>query len=228
MARSPTPRKARGQGRPRTKGSVGRQALIAAAREGLIKKPPGELTLLEIAQIAGVDPALIRYYFGQLPDLFTAAAIEITKDLRSRLAALIVEHGPVRDRLKHRILVYLEVFRQNPNYHRLVIDHVYKLENDDKQVVLKLLRQSVEELEDLVREGVQSGEFRPIDARFLQVAIGAMCEFFFSARPVVQAILGKPADDAGLPEHYAQMITDLVAEPSKKTRAPARLRAVRR
>ena len=211
------PAKARRQGRPTVKGSVGREVLVEAARQALRTKSPAEITLAVIAQIAGVDRALIRYYFGRLDDLFAAAAVEITKDLRSRLAGLINQRGSTRSRLEHRIEVYLELFRDNPNYHRLVVDHVYRHDTEDKRGVLRLLRQSVEELDELLREGVQSGEFRAVDQRMVQIAIGAMCEFFFSAQPVVQAILGGAAGGGSTsPRAFAQSIATLIVGPNER------------
>jgi AcrR family transcriptional regulator len=207
----------RGKGRPTTRGSVGKDALVAAAREALKRKPPGEITLNEIAQIAGVDPALIRYYFGQLSDLFAEAATEITRELRGRLAALIAQKGSARESLQRRILVYLDIFRINPNYHRLIIESDHLSDNPNRQTVLRLLRQSLEELEDLVREGASSGELKAVDARFLQLAIAAMCEFFFSARPIFQGIFGAEADDPNFVEAYARFITMLVSESLGKT-----------
>jgi AcrR family transcriptional regulator len=207
----------RGKGRPTTRGSVGKDALVAAAREALKRKPPGEITLNEIAQIAGVDPALIRYYFGQLSDLFAEAATEITRELRGRLAALIAQKGSARESLQRRILVYLDIFRTNPNYHRLIIESVHLSDNPNRQTVLRLLRQSLEELEDLVSEGASSGELKAVDARFLQLAIAAMCEFFFSARPIFQGIFGAEADDPNFVEAYARFITMLVSESLGKT-----------
>jgi AcrR family transcriptional regulator len=229
MAHAARPQTVRGKGRPTTTGSVGKDALIAAAREALKRKSPGEITLNEIAQIAGVDPALIRYYFGQLPDLFTEAATEITRELRGRLAALIAQKGSVRELLRRRIIVYLQVFQANPNYHRLIIEFVHLSDNPGRQTVLRLLRQSLEETEDLVREGVATGEIKSVDARFLQLAIAAMCEFFFSARPIFQAIFGDEADDPKFVDEYSKFIVALISEPeSKPARAKSGRRPVRR
>jgi len=216
--------KARRQGRPTIKGSVGRDALVEAARQALKTKSPAEITLAVIAQVAGVDRALIRYYFGRLDDLLAAAAVEITKDLRSRLAGLINQRGSTRSRLERRIEVYLDLFRDNPNYHRLVVDHVYRHDSEDKRVVLRLLGQSVEELDDLLREGVQSGEFRAVDRRMVQIAIGAICEFFFSAHPVVQAILGGASAASTSPPAFAQSVATLIVGPKECRRAGARPR----
>jgi len=223
MVASAKPKSVRGQGRPTIRGSVGKDALIAAAREALKRKPPGEITLHEIAQIAGVDPALIRYYFGQISDLFTEAATEITRELRSRLAALIAEKGTAQEKLQRRILIYLGIFQENPNYHRLIIESVHLSDNPGQEPVLRLLRQSLEELEDLVREGSQSGELKAVDARFLQLAIAAMCEFFFSARPIFEGIFGGEAKDPKFVESYSHFITALVSE-SAGLRPGAKLR----
>lgn len=229
---SPSPAKkiprTRKQGRPTTKGSVGRDALVAAVREALKTRSPAEITLAEIAEIAGVDRALIRYYFGHLRDLLTAAAVDITKDLRSRLATLINHRGNARTRLEQRILVYLELFHDNPNYHRLVVDHVYQRDSEDKHMVLRLLRQSVDELEELLREGIKNGEFRAVDHRAAQIAIGSMCEFFFSARPVVTAIFGTAAKDAAALETFAQSIATLIVGPQQSGRTNAESRPARR
>lgn len=219
MVVSAKPKNARGKGRPTTRGSVGKDAIIAAAREALKKKPPGEITLHEIAKIAGVDPALIRYYFGQISDLFTETATEITRELRGRLAALIAEKGSAQEKLQRRILIYLDVFRTNPNYHRLIIESVHLSDNPNREPVLRLLRQSLEELEDLVREGSKSGELKDVDAGFLQLAIAAMCEFFFSAHPIFEGIFGAEAKDPKFVERYSHFITTLVSESARPSSA---------
>ena len=50
------------QGRPqKDMPAVGRETLIAATRKLMKVMPPGQITRLDIARAAGVDPALIRY-----------------------------------------------------------------------------------------------------------------------------------------------------------------------
>jgi AcrR family transcriptional regulator len=215
------PRKPRKRGRPVTHSSVGRDALVAAAREALKRKPPGEITLHEIAQIAKVDPALIRYYFGQLPELFMEATTEVTRELRGKLAGLITLKGSVRERLNQRIRVYLGVFRENPNYNRLLIDVVHLSEHPNRDAVLRLFRHSLDEMRELVQEGVATGEIKDIDSRFLQLAIASMAEFFYSARPVFEAIFGEEAKQTNFVNQYAGMIVALI-ESSGEARNPRR------
>lgn len=205
--------KPRKKGRPTTRGSVGKEALVAAAREALKRKTPGEITLNEIAVIAGVDPALIRYYYGQLEDLFAEAATEITREMRGRLAALIAEKGSPREKLERRIKVYLEVFRANPHYHRLIVQSLHRSKTSDRTSVSRLLEQSLEELDEIVREGAARGELKDLDPRFLQLGIAAMCEFFHSAHPIFEAIFGPAAaNDAKFVDAYREFIIALISE----------------
>jgi AcrR family transcriptional regulator len=206
-------RNGRRKGRPTAKRSVGRDALIAAAREVLKHRPPGEITLNELSQVAGVDPALVRYYFGQLPALFTEAATEITRDLRGRLAAAASQKGSVRDRLHRRIRAYMEVFQANPNYNKLMIEAVNLADNPNRQSILGLVSHSIEEMRDLALEGVRTGDIKSLDGRLLQLAIVAMCEFFFSAHPVFEAIFGREAKDPKFADAYSRFVVSLITCP---------------
>jgi AcrR family transcriptional regulator len=217
MAGAPRRKIRRSQGRPDVNKAVGREALILAARQALKTKPPGEITLHEVAAIAGVDPALIRYYFGQLSDLMTAVAVEISRQLRERMADVKTVRGSVRERLKLRIGAFLEVFRDNPHYHRLVVDYMYARNDANAQAALKLLLQSVEELDALIKEAVKAGEMEPLDARFLHVAMAALCEFLFSAKPVFSAIFGQKAETPAFIEHYMDFVADLILGTGRKS-----------
>ena len=66
----------RGQGRP-TDGGVGRQAIIDSAKKLLRELPPARITISLVAREAGVDPALIRYYFKDRSNLL----MEVVNDL---------------------------------------------------------------------------------------------------------------------------------------------------
>jgi hypothetical protein len=58
----------------------------------------------------------------------------------------------------------------------------------------------------------------------VQIAIGAMCEFFFSAHPVVQAILGGASGGSTSPSAFAQSVATLIVGPKERGREGARPR----
>jgi len=207
------PKERRGQGRPSTAVAVGEKAVVAAVREALKTTPPGELTFNQIAVLAGVDQKLIRYYFGQLPDLLRAVAFEITQDLRSRFIAVHRQEGSVRERIRRRVMIFLEMFGDNPHYHRLVVDYLVTMEGPEREMALDGFRQSIKELDVSLREARDASGLGPLDARFAHVMTAALCEFLFSAKPVFTSLFGQQAESPAFRQRYCDLVTDLLIGP---------------
>ena len=60
---------------------MGRDTIVSAARQLLEKLPPHKATISSIARKAGVDPALVRYYFGSREELLLAVIEDILANL---------------------------------------------------------------------------------------------------------------------------------------------------
>lgn len=89
-------------GRRGRRGSGGetRAALLAAARAAFIEHGYSGATVRDIAGRAGVDPAMVRHWFGDKKGIFTAAvALPVDPD---RVLPLLLD-GPV-ERLAERML----------------------------------------------------------------------------------------------------------------------------
>src|SRR6516162_2302080 len=123
--RSPARRTKRKQGRPqKDMPAVGRETLIAATRKLMKAMPPAQITRLDIAHAAGVDPALIRYYFGDKSKLIVAAVLDAGAELRERQERAFAEETSVRERIRRRIFVLLEMLYQDPSLHHLIIERI--------------------------------------------------------------------------------------------------------
>lgn len=61
------------RGRPRGGGGAARAELLRCAAESFAERGYAATTLRSVATAAGVDPALVAYYFGSKQGLFTAA-----------------------------------------------------------------------------------------------------------------------------------------------------------
>ena len=200
----------RPQGRPSTAGAVGKEAILAAVQETLKTVPPGEITFQQVALVAGIDKRLIRYYFGQMPDLLKVVAIQITEELRNRFIASNVEEGSVRDRLRLRIAIFWDFFGSNPHYHRLVVDYLFNTTGPERDAALDRFRHSISELQTLLSSEQPSRHTRPLDARFIHVSIAAITEFMFSAKPIFAALFGNEVETPAFKERFCDFVTDLM------------------
>ena len=203
----------RAQGRPPKAGAESTKArLIAATRALLHVSKPAKITRFDIAREAGVDPALVRYYFGNKSELFNEVIRAVTADLAQKRDA-VPKSGPVIERLRAYLAVWLEVFTDNPHFHDLVVEQVfYADEGGSPQRLKKFVERAYPELQRLVAEGVASGELRESEPRFVYLAIIALTEFFATASPLVEALFGKRGAAGELRADYGVFAADMLID----------------
>ena len=213
----------RRQGRPvEAKGSaVGPEMILAATRRLLLDMSPSKLTRAVVAKASGVDPQLVRYYFGDLEGLLIAATDLMLQELRERLATTSKLQGTFRERLSARVRTYLRFFRENPNFHALVYEHVLRAKTQEGlRLRHRMLEASILELEDLIRDGITQGGVRPIDPRFIHTATIAMTEFFLSGRAVFDELFpGGNDSESSIEDHYCDFVVEIILGASERTRA---------
>jgi AcrR family transcriptional regulator len=216
----------RAKGRPLSSDNwVGRQALVAATRELLKTKAPGDVSRRDIANFAGVDPALIRYYFGDKDKLLTAAASEIRQEMHALIAKGVASARTSREKLARRTQAVLQMHTINPHLNQLIIQQIlYGKGKEARRTRKEMVANSIASLRDLVESGRRRGELRQVDHRFLHIALIGMCDFFFTGRPVLEEIFGRRAVNAELTRAYGDFISALVwngigKEPAARARA---------
>ena len=112
--------KTRRSGRPSAKDeNVGPQKLVEAARELLQTVAPAKLTAGQVAKAAGADRALIRYYFGSMPNLLAEVAAQLSRGLVTGLAEASNGNDGALARLSRRIHEFVRYELANPALHPL-------------------------------------------------------------------------------------------------------------
>lgn len=203
----------RSQGRP-NKGTpaVGREVLISATRELMKSMPPGQITRLDIARAAGVDPALIRYYFGDKSALLVAAVLQAGSELRERQARGYAEGTSARDKIRRRIFILLETLYQDPSLHHLIIERIiHSKSKPARRLRDDLVYRTCDELAAVIEEGVAAGEFRRVDHRHLFLATVGACSFPMAERPLFAELMGGRTSEADL-HAYAEFVSDMILD----------------
>lgn len=199
---------ARRQGRPkRADVSGGKEAIVEAARKLLKQVPPSKVTRLAVARAAGVDPSLVRYYFGDMAELLSNVVESIVATLRGRLEVSVANPGvKSADRLRQRVRILLETFVENPHFHELFVELIlYREKAGVKNLRRAITQRSLSELEKLMGE---AGDKR--DPRFVYIALFGILEYFVTAQPILEDLY--PAHVIGskkLQDEYAEFVSDL-------------------
>ncbi len=196
-----------GRGRPAD--AVGREAILKAAERVLRRIPPPSITRLAIAEEAGVDPNLVRYYFGTVPELMSEVVLSTHKTIFNAL-----DEAPPDDAidwLRLRIQKWLAMFIENPFHHQLLLQVMYAdLESEEHTAWVKSLSRSIGYTEHGLKVGSENGQLRTVDPRFLQLALLGMTEFFANNGDIIADLFGKDATPENLQQDYLEFVTDLV------------------
>jgi AcrR family transcriptional regulator len=209
MAKTVT--KKRGQGRP-SDNAVGREAVLDKTMELVQQLPPARVTISLIAREAGVDPALIRYYFGDRETLLLAVVDKMLADIPPDVEE---EAEPVT-MLEARIRNTARFTRSTKHVHRLMVDELAdaKSANVRRQQGEMNMRAVNAFANLLARDG--GDELREISPLFLHVALVGLFDFFVSAQPVVRNLVPEETDMDALSGEFEDFVVDLLLNGLRK------------
>lgn len=202
----------RKQGRPLAAAAgVGREGVLVAATRLLQTLPPNQVTIIAIAREAGVDPALIRYYFGNREALLLAAV----KRLAEAGDALPGTDQPLKA-LQEHIKRTFRFTRSAKYMQRLMIE---ELDSARSPEVLDQVREwnlgPVEFYEEIAKSD-DGDELAPFDALFLHLAVIGISDFFVSGAPLVRLLAPPGTDMAELDKKYEAFVTQLLLNGLRK------------
>ena len=214
-SRSPKRSQQRARGRPRDNGaSVGADAIVIEVCDLLRQVAPRDVTLLRVAQHAGVDRSLIRYYFKNRSSLLLAAARHLFAQLQSDLAGLQsipAEDPEARIRESARALLRFQI--KHPYFHRLMVDEVVNSEHPDALAFFKSFTAAgVRNHRGIADSIAQHTGMRAVDGAFLYMAVIGMCEFFVTGAPILKVAFGRDYDVAAVSRQYETFLVDYVVD----------------
>jgi AcrR family transcriptional regulator len=200
----------RSRGRPKTnERSVGREAIVAAAGQLLERLPPHQVPNVLIARKAGVDPALVRYYFGNREELLIAVVENI---LTTWAASHPSPDAPPAERLSAHIADMFDFSCRVRSMQRLMVEGCAEAKTPSVRARVRELNSATlrHYAEFLHLDGDQA-ESSP-DPLFMHVAIIGLCEFFAAAQAMILPLAPKHLDATELADRYKAFIRKLVLD----------------
>ncbi|CAM5514661.1 HTH-type transcriptional regulator BetI [Mycolicibacterium aubagnense] len=168
------------QTRQRKLPSERRSEIVAVASRLAGETGFGSVTLRQVARAAGVTPGLVSHYFPTV-ELLLAEAFEQAMTFQMRdMFETVRKHEASVDRM--RMFLQLNLDEQRDSQY-LLWAHACLLGRDQpllRDVVIRFLDTWDDELEKVIREGIDSGDFHPHDARKAAVHISALLDSFAS------------------------------------------------
>lgn len=199
-----------------------RTTILDAAEPLFAERGFARTTIKAIGARAGVNTALLYYYFTDKERLYREVLQRLIGKLVERTSSRLLAGGTPQARLVALVQAQAEVLAANPNFPRLVVREL--AESDAEHAVEQIQHiaaTTFTRLCDLVREGQGSGAFREgIDPRFAAISIVSQVAYFFIARPAIRILLASgpdgpsPAVARAYARHAADFALAALAAPS--------------
>jgi TetR/AcrR family transcriptional regulator len=146
-----------------------------------------------IARAAHVNKALLYYYFKDKDALYDAVLDNVFTGLLAKVMPVLDSNDPPRPKLLNYVGAYFDYIAANPRIPRVVQGEWMRsgsrptrhLEHIAKEYFQPIYKR----LGELLRDGIASGDFRPIDPTHVVPSMVAVIVFYFSSAPVMKTML---------------------------------------
>jgi TetR/AcrR family transcriptional regulator len=172
--------------------------ILEAARSVFIRRGTSGARMQEIAAEAGVNQALLHYYFRSKDQLSAAVFAQMASRIFPALLQVLSSDASLDGKIEQIITIYHENLRKNPFLPGYVISEMQHHPERIQMVLGKIgggdPRQAIApvflRLNEQISAEVAAGRMRPITAREFVVNLVSLCIFPFAARPMLSMMLG--------------------------------------
>ncbi|MDH5381584.1 MAG: TetR/AcrR family transcriptional regulator [Cyclobacteriaceae bacterium] len=159
--------------------------ILEAARKVFTRKGMGGARMQEIADEAGINKAMLHYYFRSKERLYEAIFQEVLRNFFPSLIGILNKTSEFKDKVADIVELYTEEFKDNTYIPIFLINEIHQ-----NPARLDAIGSKVGLIHDTAffkeyMEKVQSGEFLPLSPMHLMVNILALTIFPILANPIL-------------------------------------------
>lgn len=165
--------------------------ILNAAKKVFVRKGMAGARMQDIADEAGINKALLHYYFRNKEKLFEMIFLEAAEKLFPRINAIFNADQPLFEKIESFCEEYISIVSENPYLPLFVLNEI----NQDPEYFLQKVWSGKSKpnpakfLEQIERE-VRKGTIKKISPVHLLMNLISMTIFPFVAKPMFQKNLG--------------------------------------
>ena len=206
--------RARRQPVPEERDGDTEQRILQAARSVFIRRGTSGARMQEIASEAGVNQALLHYYFRSKQRLAEAIFREAAGRLVPAVVRLLSSDASLEHKVEQFVHLYIDTVRERPFLPGYILaelhQHPERLKGLQEAIGIQpamVAKTLLTRLRTQLEDGVATGTLRRIAPEQFIVSLLALTVFPFAARPVLELALGM--NDAGFARFLDQRRAEL-------------------
>jgi TetR/AcrR family transcriptional regulator len=206
--------------RPKTDDPEARAKILAAAEQLFAEHGFAGVGIRQIAAAAGVNGAMIHYYFGNKEHLYQAIIENAASTVRGLIAEAISSATTLEERLTRFVKAYAGYLFGHPHLARILSREMLAGGKHIMEIIPKYATTNYGMLREAMVEGIRGGELRDIDVDLAPISLIGMIIVFQLIRPLIAIGLGKIQFDdhfiERLAAHTVNLFLNGAASPDKQ------------
>jgi len=176
--------------------------ILHAARTVFIRRGTSGARMQEIAEEAGVNQALLHYYFRSKERLSEAVFSEVAGRMFPAIIQILGGDDAIEKKVSDVVATYLDTMSRSPFLPGYLISELHHHPERVPQLlkgvagieVSTALKPVLEKLDRQISAEVKAGRMRRIPAQQFMANLISLCVFPFAAQPMLRAAFGLDED----------------------------------
>jgi AcrR family transcriptional regulator len=187
------------------------EKIIQAAEKEFIEKGMAGARMQQIANNAGINKALLHYYYRSKEKLFGIIFKIAFKTFIPNLLGVFEGEEDFYTKLRKFIRNYLSIIEKNPHIPSFVL-HEISHNPENLAALIKEIGIDVDFIQNQILEEIEKGNMKPIKPYHLLINVISLCVFPIAAKPMISSIIfkGNQADYKNMLEERKDHVADFI------------------
>ncbi len=176
-----------------------REKILNAARDVFIDRGKDGARVDNIAHLAGVNKAMIYYYFSSKDQLYYQVLKSTFLQIMTQIWGALELEGPPTERLTEMVNAYHEFLQANKDLPKMILREIADGAPVLKQVIAEVIESDHKSIhyrfKKTLDQGQQENSFRDVSSWHTLLNLLGMIIFPFFASPLLEAKLGSELND---------------------------------
>ena len=193
------------------------QRILSAAKKVFISKGMAGARMQDIADEAGINKALVHYYFKNKEQLFENIFVKLTHGFWQQISTVFDSDTPLFEKIRTFCSMYIEKVIENPYIPLFVL---YEMNQRPAGFVKRMFRNNPPKPGKLMQQieaEVKAGNIRPISPVQLVMNMLSLCVLPFIGKPMFMSVMNIDEKTfLGLMHERKQSVPDFIINSIKK------------
>ena len=193
------------------------QRILDAAKHVFITQGMAGARMQDIADAAGINKAMLHYYFRNKEKLFETIFAEAFENLFPKLQSILESDQSIFKKIELICIEYINQMQAMPYLPIFVLSEVNRQPDEFLKKMFGKRRPPIKAFADTIEMAIQQKEIKPIHPLQLLLNIISLSIFPFMAKPLLQHVSGisKKQYDAMM-EERKKIVPQIIIQSIKK------------